>query len=129
MDREPSGAGPSDSRQRIDKWLWFARVVKSRTLARKLVVAGKVRINREKCDSASDLVKPGDVLTIAFDGRIRILRIAQPGVRRGPPIEARLLYEDLSPPDETAAPAPDRKPTGRDRRRRHAFINRAWGDE
>jgi ribosome-associated heat shock protein Hsp15 len=129
MDGEPAGAGPSGSRQRIDKWLWFARVVKSRTLAQKLVLAGKVRINREKCGSPSDLVRPGDVLTITVERRVLVLRIAQPGVRRGPPVEARQLYEDLSPPLETAVPAPFRRPTGRDRRRRDAFLNPSGSDD
>ncbi|RVB28234.1 RNA-binding S4 domain-containing protein, partial [Mesorhizobium sp. M7A.F.Ca.CA.001.16.1.1] len=53
----------AEGRQRIDKWLFFSRVVKSRSLAAKLVVAGRVRINRDKAAQASDQVKPGDVLT------------------------------------------------------------------
>jgi len=95
------------TRQRIDKWLFFARVVKSRSLAAKLTVAGRVRINRDKASQASDMVKPGDVLTITLDRRILVYKVIDPGKRRGPAEEARTLYEDLSPPPtpKDAAPA------------------------
>jgi len=85
-------------RQRIDKWLFFARVVKSRSLAAKLVSAGGVRVNKDKVDQPSSGVKPGDVLTITLDRRILIYRVLDNGTRRGPAEEARTLYEDLSPP-------------------------------
>ncbi len=85
------------SRQRIDKWLFFARVVKSRSLAAKLAAAGRVRINRDKASQAADMVKPGDVLTITLDRRILVYKVVDPGTRRGPAEEARTLYEDLSP--------------------------------
>lgn len=88
----------AEGRQRIDKWLFFARVVKSRSLAAKLAAAGRVRINRDKASQAADLVKPGDVLTITLDRRILIFKVTDPGVRRGPAEEAKRLYEDLSPP-------------------------------
>jgi len=86
-----------EGRQRIDKWLFFARVMKSRSLAAKLAQAGRVRINGEKTDQASATVKVGDVLTINLDQRIAVLKVAAAGDRRGPYEEARLLYEDLSP--------------------------------
>jgi ribosome-associated heat shock protein Hsp15 len=88
----------ADGRQRIDKWLFFTRAVKSRSLAAKLVVAGRVRINRDKAAQASDLVKPGDVLTITLDRSIHVWKVIGAGVRRGPAEEARKLYEDMSPP-------------------------------
>jgi ribosome-associated heat shock protein Hsp15 len=88
----------ADGRQRIDKWLFFARAVKSRSLAAKLVVAGRVRINRDKAAQASDLVKPGDVLTITLDRSIHVWKVVGAGGRRGPAEEARRLYEDMSPP-------------------------------
>ncbi|MER9212994.1 RNA-binding S4 domain-containing protein [Mesorhizobium sp. M0663] len=88
----------TDARQRIDKWLFFSRAVKSRTLAAKLVVAGRVRINRDKAAQASDTVRPGDVLTITLERRISVWKVLGTGVRRGPAEEARLLYEDMSPP-------------------------------
>ena len=85
-------------RQRVDKWLFFSRAVKSRSLAAKLVQAGLVRINRDKATQPADPVKPGDVLTVTLDRRILVYRIVDPGLRRGPAEEARTLYEDLSPP-------------------------------
>ncbi|MBZ9796240.1 RNA-binding S4 domain-containing protein [Mesorhizobium sp. ES1-4] len=88
----------AEGRQRVDKWLFFTRAVKSRSLAAKLVVAGRVRINRDKAAQASDLVKPGDVLTITLDRRIFVWKVLGAGVRRGPAEEARTLYEDMSPP-------------------------------
>ena len=94
------------SRQRIDKWLFFARVVKSRSLAAKLAVAGRVRINGEKATQASDIVKAGDVLTITLDRRILVYKILDGGSRRGPSEEARKLYENLSPPVAPKADAP-----------------------
>ncbi|MER8392726.1 RNA-binding S4 domain-containing protein [Mesorhizobium sp. M1340] len=88
----------TDARQRIDKWLFFSRAVKSRTLAARLVLAGRVRINRDKAAQASDTVRPGDVLTITLERRIFVWKVLGTGVRRGPAEEARLLYEDMSPP-------------------------------
>jgi len=92
-------------RQRIDKWLFFARAVKSRSLAAKLVVAGRVRINRDKAAQASDFVKPGDVLTITLDRRVLVWKVLDTGDRRGPASEAQTLYEDMSPKPAPADPA------------------------
>jgi ribosome-associated heat shock protein Hsp15 len=91
----------SDNRQRIDKWLFFARVVKSRSLAAKLVQAGRVRVNRDKAEQASHSVKVGDVLTIMIDRQVLVYHVLDCGTRRGPAEEARSLYEDMSP-----SPAP-----------------------
>lgn len=85
-------------RQRIDKWLFFARVVKSRSLAAKLAQAGRVRVNRGKIDQASHQIRPGDVLTVTLERRVLIYRVLAGGSRRGPAEEARELYEDLTPP-------------------------------
>ncbi|RWC84201.1 MAG: RNA-binding S4 domain-containing protein [Mesorhizobium sp.] len=105
----------AEGRQRIDKWLFFSRAVKSRSLAAKLVVAGRVRINRDKAAQASDLVKPGDVLTITLDRRIFVWKVLGAGVRRGPAEEARTLYEDMSPPPAPRADAlPDAIPALRE---------------
>ena len=76
-------------------------MVKSRSLAAKLVQAGRVRVNRDKAEQASQQVKPGDVLTVLLDRQVLVYRIVDCGARRGPASEARQLYEDLSP-----APAP-----------------------
>jgi ribosome-associated heat shock protein Hsp15 len=86
------------SQIRVDKWLWFARQTKSRSLAQKLVSGGGVRINGTKIASASKMVSLGDVLTLALARDVRVLKIIDCGKRRGPFAEAQTLYEDLSPP-------------------------------
>ena len=91
-----------DTIQRVDQWLWFARVAKSRTLAQALVARGKVRINRNRVDKPSATVKPGDVLTLTLGPTVRILEILAIGARRGPASEAQLLYRDLAPPPSQA---------------------------
>lgn len=91
------GAGAASS-QRIDQWLWFARVAKSRTLAQALIERGKVRINRERLEKPSQQVKPGDVVTVSLGPNVRVLEIAGIGKRRGPAAEAALLYVELTPP-------------------------------
>ena len=84
-------------RQRLDKWLFYARAVKSRTLAQKLVETGAVRVNSERTTRTDHPVGPGDVLTMTIHSRLLVWRIREPGTRRGPPAEAQALYEDLSP--------------------------------
>lgn len=86
--------------QRLDKWLWHTRVVKTRSLAAQLVEQGKFRINREKVLKPAYTVKTGDVITAAIFGRVRVLRIAGFSAQRGPVAEARALYVDLTPPDD-----------------------------
>lgn len=90
-----------DEKQRIDKCLFFMRVVKSRTLAGKLVTSGKVRVNKDKVSSANYQIKPDDVLTITLERSVLVLRILVLGERRGPYLEAKELYEDMSPPPVT----------------------------
>lgn len=104
-----------EDRQRIDKWLFFARVVKSRSLAAKLVQSGRVRLNRDKVGQAAHAVKPGDVLTITLDRRVLVHKVVACGVRRGPADEARTLYEDLTPPPATQSAPPDAIPALRER--------------
>ena len=95
-DQSRAPGAPAGERQRLDKWLWFARVVKTRSLAAKLVEAGHVRLNGMRAAGPDKPVRPGDVLTIALERQVRVLRVAAPGERRGPYEEARLLYKDLS---------------------------------
>jgi ribosome-associated heat shock protein Hsp15 len=82
-------------RQRLDKWLWHARVVKARTSAAALIEAGHVRVNgvREKAPGHS--VKLGDVVTVGLDRTVRILKVAGFAERRGNAAAARVLYDDL----------------------------------
>lgn len=128
---DQQGRSTSGSRsQRIDKWLWFARVVKTRTLAAGLVQDGRVRVNRERTTKPSHTVQPGDVVTLTVHRKVRILRVVEPGVRRGPATEAATLFEDLTPPvvpaggvdgtspggDTAALQGGGERPTKRDRR-------------
>ena len=82
-------------RQRLDKWLWHARVVKARSSAAALVEAGHVRINGIREKAPGHAVKPGDVVTVALDHSIRILKVTGFSERRGDATAARALYEDL----------------------------------
>ena len=88
------------ARQRVDKWLWFARLAKSRTLAASMVSAGQLRINKVKASKPSQEVQAGDVLTVALSGRVVVIRVIGCGERRGPAPEARLLYEAIESSDE-----------------------------
>jgi ribosome-associated heat shock protein Hsp15 len=116
--------GLSES-QRLDKWLWYARVARTRTLSAQLVLDGRVRVNRAKATKPGQAVRPGDVLTIAAHGGvINVIKILLPGKRRGPPAEARLLYELVTSLGRSAVPEPASerrdpgtgRPTKRDRR-------------
>jgi ribosome-associated heat shock protein Hsp15 len=82
-------------RQRLDKWLWHARVVKARSSAAALVEAGHVRINGVREKAPGHAVKAGDVLTIGLDNSVRILKVVAFSERRGDATAARVLYEDL----------------------------------
>ena len=91
-------------RQRLDKWLWFARVVKTREGAASLVESGKVRLNGQKTLKPGHGVRPGDVLTIVLNARVRVLHVEGMAERRGPAEAARYLYREpgmSSPVDET----------------------------
>ena len=91
-------AAPAEDRQRIDKWLWHARVVKTRTAAQDLVRSGHVRLNRARIDTAAQPVRIGDVLTVTLARQVLVLKVLGFADRRGPAPAARLLYEDLAPP-------------------------------
>ncbi|MDU0960568.1 MAG: RNA-binding S4 domain-containing protein [Bradyrhizobium sp.] len=90
----PTSDVPSD-RPRLDKWLWHARVVKARTSAAALVTSGHVRINGVRETSPGHGVKAGDVLTIALDRNVRLLRVTAFAERRGDATSARALYDEL----------------------------------
>lgn len=110
-------------RQRIDKWLWHARVVRTRTSAAELADKGRVRVNGVRIDTASRAVRPGDVVTVAL-GRVRVLKVLGFSERRGSAEAAGSLYENLDPPAPKAAGAPVQarreagggRPTKRERR-------------
>ncbi|HEY6921148.1 MAG TPA: RNA-binding S4 domain-containing protein [Methyloceanibacter sp.] len=115
--------------QRLDKWLWCARVVKTRTAAVRLIVDGKDRINGVRALKASRLVHAGDVITAMAVGRLSVLRVIGTAERRGPASAAQTLYDDLTPQETPGPqtgmghPARERgpRPTKRDRRRLDAL--------
>jgi ribosome-associated heat shock protein Hsp15 len=80
---------------RLDKFLWFARIVKTRALAQTLAEGGRLRLNGRVQDRAHAPVRVGDVLSFALRGNVRVLRIEALPARRGPPAEARALYSEL----------------------------------
>ncbi|NKC34433.1 RNA-binding S4 domain-containing protein [Falsiroseomonas selenitidurans] len=84
--------------QRLDLWLWCARLAKTRAECARHVAIGRVRVNRQTTDKPHYKLRPGDVLTLALPGQVRVWRVQALADRRGPPVEARLLYEDLSDP-------------------------------
>jgi ribosome-associated heat shock protein Hsp15 len=112
---------------RLDKWLWFARFVRTRSLATRLVIDGRMRVNGVPTQKAHYAVKAGDVLTFPLGPHIRVIKVVALGERRGPAAEAQSLYEDLDPPRAALPPvAPSRfeerdpgagRPTKRDGRR------------
>lgn len=85
-------------KERLDKFLFFSRALKSRTLAQKVIETGAIRVNSERTARSDLKVGAGDVLTMSLHGRILVWRIIDCGTRRGPAAEAQGLYEDLSPP-------------------------------
>lgn len=102
----PSGRPAPASRPvlRLDKWLWQARFFKARGDAADAVQAGGVRLNGQAVMKAGHVVGPGDVLTFTQGNRVRVVRVLEIGIRRGPASEAQTLYLDL----DTPPPAADR---------------------
>ncbi|MBB3946414.1 ribosome-associated heat shock protein Hsp15 [Rhizobium skierniewicense] len=96
--QQPQDAG----RQRLDKWLFFARIIKSRSLAQSYIQSGNVRVNDKPVRQSSHLLKLGDRLELSLERSSRILVVLASGERRGPYEEAKLLYDDQTPP-----PAPN----------------------
>ena len=81
---------------RLDKFLWFARIVKTRALAQQMAAEGRLRLNGRVIDKAHAMVRVGDVLGFARHGEVRVLKVEAIPVRRGPPAEARALYSELT---------------------------------
>ena len=123
--------------QRIDKFLWFARFFKSRTIAATVVADGRVRINGVRCEKPSATVKAGDVLTFPTGALVRVIKVVSGGERRGPAIEARTLYEDMTPPPakkEAGETPPSRdkgsgRPTKKERRAIDALTSPVERDD
>jgi len=120
---------PADNAQRVDKWLWCARIFKTRTLSAKFVSDGRLRLSRNgetvRIKKPSFLVRRDDELAFSIGERLFVLKIVGHGARRGPAIEAQALYDDLSPPPPAKADIEakdfarekgDGRPTKKDRR-------------
>ena len=88
-------------RLRVDKWLWYARFFKTRSLAAKIVQAG-IRVNQTSIAKAHYTLKVGDVLTFDRAGELCVIRVEALGERRGPYAQAQQLYTDLAPPKPRA---------------------------
>jgi len=120
-------------RQRIDKWLWHARVVRTRSAAAALADRGKVRVNGTRIDAPSKTVRAGDVVAIALD-RVRVLKVLDFCERRGSADVGRALYEDLAPPvhiqkaEEVEKPAAREPGTGRPTKRQRRALDRLRSD-
>ena len=94
----PAKVSPDDNARRLDLWLWFARLFKSRTLATRFVQSGRLRVNNKVIKKAHHNLRVGDVLTFPKTDQVRVVKLLDVGLRRGPAPEAQALYEDLSPP-------------------------------
>ena len=90
-------AAETSDRQRIDKWLWHARVVRTRSAAAALADEGLVRVNGSRIGAANQAVRPGDVITVALDRGVRVLKVQGFSARRGTSDMARRLYIELVP--------------------------------
>jgi ribosome-associated heat shock protein Hsp15 len=101
---------------RLDKWLWYARFAKSRALAQKLIERGQVSVNGAVARKTSALVEAGDSVAVVLGPVRRTVIVRDTGERRGPPAEARTLYEEPSPPErlswEEAGAPMHPKPSG-----------------
>lgn len=114
----------SQTRIRLDKWLWYARQVKTRTLAQKIIGSGKIRVNGDKTTASKKLVGQDDVLTIILPRDMKVLKIKECGTKRSSFAIAQLLYEDLAPEKPTrekevylnTEPVAGKRPHKRDRR-------------
>jgi ribosome-associated heat shock protein Hsp15 len=130
---------PDAVAQRLDKWLWYARFSKSRSLAAKLLASGRLRLSKRVISKAHQVVRIGDVLTFPQGPHIRVIEVVALARRRGPASEAETLYKDLAPPQDKptettvematkASPAArtpgSGRPTKRERRLTDRFLNR-----
>ncbi|MGN6148008.1 MAG: RNA-binding S4 domain-containing protein [Rhizomicrobium sp.] len=97
----------SETRIRIDKWLWHARFHKTRALAQAAAVKGHIRLNGRRIEKASADVRIGDTLAVPRGNQIVVVRVLGCGIRRGPATEAQALYEILTDDMlDPRAPAP-----------------------
>ena len=96
MQRSVANLPEAAERQRIDRWLWHARVVRTRGAAAALASSGFVRVNGARIDAPSRMVRSGDVITVALERTVRVLKVRGFAARRGPASNVASLYEDLA---------------------------------
>jgi len=124
---------PNMDRQRIDKWLWHARVVRTRSAAAALATSGHVRVNGQRIEAASRAVRLGDVVTVALDRAVRVLKVLGFAERRGSADDAHALCADLEPAVKDRAdgplPAPRERGSGRPTKRDRRAIEQFTGEE
>lgn len=89
-------AGDAAPAQRIDRFLWFARLTKTRSQAQALCAQGHIRVDGRRIDRAHAVVRVGNVVSLFVHDRVRAIRIDALPVRRGPAPEARACYTDLA---------------------------------
>ena len=130
----------TDATLRMDKWLWYTRFFKSRTLAGTFCGSGKLRLNGQVIRKSNQTLKPDDVLTFPLNNYVRVIKVVTLGTRRGPALEAQGLYEDLDPPvpvkkeerirsGTAVRDAGAGRPTKTERRATDKLRDRvAWGD-
>lgn len=97
------------SSQRLDQWLWHSRLIKSRSLAARLVGSGAVRVNRLKIARPGHHIKSGDVLSFMQADRLHVIEVLATAERRGPAREARLIYRDIAHPPRAPSSHGDQK--------------------
>lgn len=80
---------------RVDRFLFFIRLAKSRTLAQALIESGYVRIDGKRVTKPSDDVREGSIVALPLRGQTRVLKVLELPSRRGPVAEARACYEEF----------------------------------
>ncbi|MEO0344506.1 MAG: RNA-binding S4 domain-containing protein [Pseudomonadota bacterium] len=117
---------------RLDKWLWYARFFKSRTLSAERIQSGRFRVNGTSIAKPSYAVRRNDVVTFPLNEDVRVIKVLALGTRRGPAPEAQTLYEDLDPakPKEKRLAITPKfegggRPTKRDRRAKDKFDSKS----
>lgn len=80
---------------RLDRYLFFIRLVKSRTLAQGLIEGGHVRLDGRRVMKTAEEVHVGSIIALPLHGKVRVIRVTALPARRGPAPEARFHYEEI----------------------------------
>ena len=82
---------------RLDIYLYYIRIFKSRSIATKFVLTNRLRISGQVTQKPHKMISVGDVLTMTINDNIKILKVLDIPSRRGPYSEALNFYEDITP--------------------------------